>query len=165
MPSPINIFPLATSGIISLLEIVIDPPSVIVTPEFELPPHKCTTPVPLGEILIFALFAVVEISKVLAAFISIPPALAVTCNASASVPVEDNIRLELVSPVTAIVKSSPLSAEANVISEARTASIENPPAVAVMAIASEAVPAVFVNEIFSFAAVACGVNTISVAPV
>ena len=33
-----------------------------------------------------------------------------------------------------------------------------------MAIASEAVPAVFVNEIFSFAAVAFRVNTISVAP-
>ena len=48
----------------------------------------------------------VVISITPADVISILPALVVTCNASAPVPVELKIRLELVSPVTPIVKSS-----------------------------------------------------------
>ena len=47
-------------------------------------------------------------------FISTPPALAVTCNASVPVPVDDNIRLASFAPVTAIVKSSASAVDANV---------------------------------------------------
>ena len=64
-------------------------------------------PVPFGVTLIFELLAEVVISITPAESISMPPALAVICNASAPVPVELNTSEESNAPATAIVKSCP----------------------------------------------------------
>ena len=85
-----------------------------------------TVPEPCDSILIFELLPDVVISITPAEVISIPPALEVTCNAFASVPVELNIKLDFVCPVIPIVKCSASPSVANVIFDASpTASILN----------------------------------------
>ena len=87
---------------------------------------NCNTPVPWGSIEILELLPEViifitpedVISIILAEVISIPPAVLLTCKASAPVPVELNIKLEFVAPVIPIVKSSASPSVANVILDA-----------------------------------------------
>ena len=86
-------------------------------------------PLPLGVIFILESPALVVISNVDADVISIPPAVVVSCIASLPVPDEDNIKLEFVDPVIAMVKSSASPSVATEILLAVAPSILNAPVV------------------------------------
>ena len=78
---------------------------------------------------------------------TIEPAVASILTASAPVPADARSKDASFAPVTEIVRSSSSPAEATVMFDACTPSIENPPAVASISIAVDAVPASFNNWI------------------
>ena len=114
---------------LAIPSILNDKASRVIAVLLPLPFPNASVPEPCGSILIFELLpevvifitppAIISITE--EEVISIPPALAVICKASAPVPVELNTKLESLVPVIPIVKSSSSPSVANVIFEASPA--------------------------------------------